>query len=159
MRSASSAGTLAVRSSITSYFSFSTTKDCAPTTPHFKACWVDTPQLDSLILAATDPHFGPSRRRSTRLASLHALPRFFQALVPPAESNSFPISVPERLLGASNVGSPTGTYGSYVTDPSGGGLTTVPEFEFANVFFTRQVRGATNTMLAATTPPGTISSR
>jgi hypothetical protein len=105
----------------------------------FQSMWVDTPQLDSLILAATDP-------TSPVAATLNAAgiaPRIAQVLPGTCTTsgvNSFPIPC-QNVAGGVNVGSPTGTYGSYVTDPSGGGLTTVPEFEFANVFLPGSTRG------------------
>lgn len=97
----------------------------------FQTMWVDTPQLDSLILASTDPN-------SPVAATLSApgfAPRIAQVLPSTCSTsgpNSFPIPC-QNVAGGVNVGSPIGAYGTYVTPASGGGFTTTPEFEFANI--------------------------
>ncbi|MGB9070343.1 MAG: TonB-dependent receptor [Candidatus Acidiferrales bacterium] len=97
----------------------------------FQTMWVDTPQLDSLILSSTDPNSPVA----TTLSASGIAPRIAQVLPSTCDTsgpNSFPVPC-QNVAGGVNVGSPIGSYGAYVSDPSGGGLTTIPEFEFANV--------------------------
>jgi Carboxypeptidase regulatory-like domain/TonB dependent receptor len=114
----------------------------------FQDQYVDTPQLDALLLSA---HAGTPV--DTTLSAKGLAPRIAQVL--PTDCTlwiaaSEPCAV---VPGGINIGSPTGNYGQYIysfgctaspTDPScpgtvppnftGGGLTTVPELEFANIF-------------------------
>jgi len=97
--------------------------------------WVDTPQFDSLIAT-----YSPNTPISTTLGDPGVRPRVNQVLT--ASCANFPI--PCQVVGnAVNVGSPTGTYGTYLSGSAqgtcpnniqcGAGLTSVPEFEFAQI--------------------------
>lgn len=94
----------------------------------FQDQWVDTPQFDSLLA-----DYAPNTPVSATLTQAGLAPRVAKVL--PATCANFP--EPCQLVGnAVNIGSPTGTYGTYLPNalvPNGGGLTTVPEFEFAEI--------------------------
>lgn len=105
-------------------------------TSTFQNQWVDTPALDSLLAA-----YSPNTPVSGTLADPGIAPRVKQVL-PPSCLN-FP--GPCQIVGdAVNIGSPTGTYGTYLSGLAtgtcanniqcGAGLTTTPEFEFAQIF-------------------------
>ncbi|MGA9250641.1 MAG: carboxypeptidase-like regulatory domain-containing protein, partial [Candidatus Acidiferrales bacterium] len=98
--------------------------------------WVDTPQFDSLLAG-----YAPNTPVSAALTQAGVTPRVSQVL--PASCANFP--EPCQLVGnAVNIGSPTGTYGTYLPNalvPNGGGLTTVPEFEFAEIYLPASTRG------------------
>lgn len=114
----------------------------------FQDQYVDTPQLDQLLLGA---HSGTPV--DTTLSAKGVSPRIAQVL--PTDCSLWimanqPCAV---VPGGINIGSPSGGYGQYVysfgcatsaTNPScpgsvpanftGGGLTTIPELEFANLY-------------------------
>lgn len=99
------------------------------------AQWVDTPQLDALMASTS-----PNTPVATTLQGAGLSPRIQQVLSGTCTSeNGVPITFPigcQNVAGGVNVGSPTGTYGEYVdTAPNGtgGGFTTVPEFEYAEL--------------------------
>ena len=110
----------------------------------FQDQWVDTPQFRSLI-ASYSPAGSPV---DVTLTDPGTAPRVKEVL--PASCANFP--VPCQLVGnAVNIGSPTGTYGTYLPGTTtgtcmnniqcGGGLTTVPEFEFAEIFLPQNTTG------------------
>ena len=114
----------------------------------FQDQYVDTPQLDQLLLSAH-----ADTPVDTTLSAKGLAPRIAQVL--PTDCTLWimanePCAV---VPGGINIGSPTGNYGQYVysfgctaspTNPScpgvvpanftGGGLTTIPELVFANIF-------------------------
>lgn len=101
-------------------------------TSTFSNQWVDTPQFDSLLVGNA-----PNTPVSATLQATGLLPRINQVLAGTCTSEgslaiTFPIPC-QDVTGGVNLGSPTGTFGTYVDDPSGGGLTTTPEFEFAQI--------------------------
>lgn len=97
------------------------------------AQWVETPQLDALMAGAS-----PGTPVATTLNGAGLTPRIQQVLSGTCTSENgakiaFPIPC-QNVSGGVNVGSPTGAYGTYVdATPSGGGLTTLPEFEYAEL--------------------------
>jgi hypothetical protein len=99
----------------------------------YDAQWVDTPQLDALIAG-----YSPNTPVSATLQAAGLMPRINQVLSGTCTSEgsatiSFPIPC-QNATGGVNVGSPTGSYGQYVdATPSGAGLTTLPEFEYAEL--------------------------
>src|SRR6202451_3061126 len=103
----------------------------------FQDQWVDTPQFRSLV-ASYSPAGSPV---DVTLTQPGVAPRISQVL--PASCANFP--VPCQLVGnAVNIGSPTGTYGTYLPNAavsSGGGLTSIPEFEFAEIFLPQNTKG------------------
>lgn len=104
----------------------------------FQNEWVDTPQLDSLLIAAA-----PGTAVATTLQASGLAPRINQVIPATCTSlgaTSFPLPC-QDVTGGVNVGSPTGTFGTYVDDPSGGGLTTIPEFEFAQIMLPNTTSG------------------
>jgi hypothetical protein len=102
----------------------------------FQNQWVDTPQFDSLLAG-----YSPNTPVSATLTSPGIMPRVKEVL--PASCANFP--EPCQLVGnAVNIGSPTGTYGTYLPNAevaSGGGLTSTPEFEFAQIFLPATTSG------------------
>lgn len=105
----------------------------------FDAQWVDTPQLDSLMASTS-----PGTPVSTTMQATGIAPRINKVLTGTCTSQggapiTFPIGC-QNVTGGVNVGSPTGTYGEYVdsapngmANGTGGGLTTVPEFEYVEL--------------------------
>jgi hypothetical protein len=105
--------------------------------------WVDTPQFDSLLAG-----YSPGTPVSTTLSDPGIAPRVKQVL--PVSCANFP--VPCQVVGnAVNVGSPTGSYGTYLSgNPQGScpnniecgaGLTNVPEFEYAQIYVPQTTSG------------------
>ena len=105
--------------------------------------WVDTPQFDSLLA-----DYSPDTPVAITLTEPGIAPRVKQVL--PASCATFP--VPCQLVGnAVNIGSPTGAYGTYLSGAAqgtcpnniecGAGLTTVPEFEFAQIYLPQTTSG------------------
>ncbi len=105
--------------------------------------WIDTPQFDSLLA-----DYSPDTPVAATLAEPGIAPRVKQVL--PASCASFP--VPCQVVGnAVNIGSPTGTYGTYLSGAAegtcpnniecGAGLTDVPEFEFAQIYLPQTTSG------------------
>jgi hypothetical protein len=114
----------------------------------FQDQYVDTPQFDQLLLSA---HAGTPV--DTTLSAKGISPRIAQVL--PTDCTLWVMANEPCAVvpGGINIGSPTGNYGQYVysfgctasvTNPScpgtvppnftGGGLTTIPELVFANIF-------------------------
>lgn len=97
------------------------------------AQWVDTPQLDALMASTS-----PNTPVATTLQGAGLSPRIQSVLSGTCTSEgsatiSFPIPC-QNVSGGVNLGSPTGTYGTYVdATPNGGGFTTIPEFEYAEL--------------------------
>jgi hypothetical protein len=108
----------------------------------FQNQWVDTPQFRQLLAAAS-----PNTPVSATLLDPGAAPRIAQVL-PSSCTDSmgndlFPEPCQQAGAGV-NIGSPTGTYGTYLPNalvPNGGGLTTVPEFEFAQIILPASTSG------------------
>ncbi len=109
----------------------------------FQDQWVDTPEFRQLL--ATN---SPDTPVATTVSDPGATPRI--KVILPASCANFP--VPCQLVGnAVNIGSPTGTYGTYLngmpmgTCPNniqcGAGLTNVPEFQFAEIFLPQNTQG------------------
>lgn len=101
-------------------------------TSTFSNQWVDTSQFDSLLIGNS-----PNTPVSGTLQALGVAPRINQVLAGTCTSEgattiTFPIPC-QDVSGGVNLGSPTGAFGTYEDNPSGGGLTTVPEFEFAQI--------------------------
>lgn len=99
-------------------------------TSTFANQWVDTPQFDALLIGAS-----PNTPVSTTLQASGLLPRINKTLPGTCTTNgpnSFPIPC-QDVSGGVNLGSPSGSYGTYVANASGGGFTAIPEFEFAQV--------------------------
>jgi hypothetical protein len=105
-------------------------------TTTFQNQWVDTPQFDSLLAT-----YSPGTPVSATLTDPGIAPRVKQVLA--ASCVSFP--EPCQLEGnAVNIGSPVGAYGTYLPNSevaNGGGLSTVPEFEFAQIFLPASTSG------------------
>lgn len=105
----------------------------------FDAQWIDTPQLDALMAGAS-----PGTPVSTTLQAAGLTPRITQVLPGTCTSQggapiTFPIGC-QNVAGGVNVGSPTGVFGQYVdgapnglANGTGGGFTTIPELEFAEL--------------------------
>ncbi|MGA8409459.1 MAG: TonB-dependent receptor [Candidatus Acidiferrales bacterium] len=109
----------------------------------FQNQWVDTPDFRQLLAA-----YSPDTPVSTTLSDPGAAPRIKELLA--ASCMNFP--VPCQLVGnAVNIGSPTGTYGTYLNGmpmgtcmnniQCGAGLTTTPEFEFAEIYLPQTTSG------------------
>ncbi|MGB6482889.1 MAG: carboxypeptidase regulatory-like domain-containing protein [Candidatus Acidiferrales bacterium] len=99
----------------------------------YDAQWVDTPQLDALIAGAA-----PNTPVSRTLQATGLAPRIDRLLTGTCTSEGgAPITFPipcQNVPGGVNLGSPTGTYGQYVdATPNGGGFTSIPEFEYAEL--------------------------
>jgi hypothetical protein len=101
----------------------------------FQSEWVDLPQFDALLLADR-----PGTPVATILSSSGLTPRIAQIL--PTTCKTFPTGTCQ-VVGPNqiNIGSPGGTYGTYIHSFDGGvpgqvagGLTTTPEFSFAQIF-------------------------
>src|SRR6202046_5531278 len=109
----------------------------------FQNQWVDTPQFRQLLASAS-----PNTPVAATVTDPGAAPRIAQVL--PASCLNFP--VPCQVVGnAVNVGSPAGTYGTYLsgapmgTCPNniecGAGLTGVEQFDFAEIFLPQDTSG------------------
>ncbi len=105
--------------------------------------WIDTPQFDSLLA-----DYSPNTPVAATLTEPGIAPRVKEVL--PASCATFP--VPCQVVGnAVNIGSPTGTYGTYLSGAAegtcpnniecGAGLTDVPEFEFAEIYLPQTTSG------------------
>ncbi len=100
----------------------------------FQTGWVDLSQFDALVLGAR-----PNTPVATILSSTGLAPRVAQIL--PTTCSTFP-SGTCQVVGPNqiNIGSPGKTYGTYINSFNGGtqgqvagGLTTTPEFSFAQI--------------------------
>jgi len=111
----------------------------------FENQWVDTPQFDALLAS-----YAPNSPVSYTLTQPGIAPRVQSVL--PASCANFPDPTQCQLVGnAVNIGSPTGTYGTYLdggpsgTCPNniqcGGGLSNVPEFEYAQLYLPAKTSG------------------
>ena len=109
----------------------------------FQDQWVDTPQFRQLVASAS-----PNTPVAATVTDPGAAPRVAQVL--PASCLNFP--VPCQVVGnAVNLGSPAGTYGTYLDGTAtgtcmnniecGAGLTSVPEFEFAQIILPASTSG------------------
>jgi len=116
------------------FFNYEGLRDSSNT---FSNQWVDTPQFDNLVLNAR-----PGTPIATVLSSSGIAPRIAQIL-PTTCANWTPTTcqvVPATTGDAVNIGSPGGTYGTYIPSFNGGdaaqvggGLTSDPEFQFAQI--------------------------
>jgi len=114
----------------------------------FQNQWVDTPQLDSMLAG-----YSSGTPVSATLADPGIAPRVAQVLSPSCDN--FPNGTNPlfcAVVGTGvNVGSPTGTYGTYLTGAAvgpcpndiqcGAGVTNIPEFEFAQIFLPATTSG------------------
>lgn len=92
--------------------------------------WVDTPAFDQLLIA----HAGAGTPVAATLQAAGVAPRVEQVLTPSCVG--FATAKCQVVGQGVNVGSPSGAYGTYVDNFStsaGGGLTGVPEFEYAQL--------------------------
>ncbi len=90
----------------------------------FQDQYVETPQFDSLLAS-----FAPNTPVAATVTEPGVTPRVAQVL--PASCAPFG-STPCQVIGnALNVGSPLGPYGTYPSAADGAGLTSIPEFEYA----------------------------
>lgn len=103
-------------------------------TSTFQNGWVDLPQFDALLLADR-----PGTPVATILGSSGLAPRIAQIL--PTNCSTFGAGTCQ-VVGPNqiNIGSPGGTYGTYINSFNGGvpgqvagGLTSTPEFSFAQI--------------------------
>ncbi len=102
----------------------------------FSDQWVDTPQFRQLLIS-----YSPNTPVATTLSDPGIAPRIQQVL--PSSCVAFPVPC-QVVSGGVNVGSPTGAYGTYLPNSqvqSGGGLTSVPEFEFAELYLPANTQG------------------
>jgi hypothetical protein len=102
----------------------------------FQNQWVDTPQFRQLLAG-----YSPSTPVSATLSDPGIAPRIKEVL--PSTCTAFPVPC-QVVSGGVNVGSPTGTYGTYLPNSevaSGGGLTSVPEFEYAEIYLPSTTQG------------------
>jgi hypothetical protein len=108
----------------------------------FQNQWVDTPQFRQLIAS-----FSPNTPVAATLADPGAAPRVSQVLTSSCTDSMGNDLFPEpcqQVGNAVNIGSPTGTYGTYLPNAlvaNGGGLTNVPEFEFAQIILPATTSG------------------
>src|SRR4029077_19919588 len=114
----------------------------------FQNQWVDTPQVDSMLAG-----YSSGTPVSATLADPGIAPRVAQVLSPSCDN--FPNGTNPlfcAVVGTGvNVGSPTGTYGTYLTGAAvgpcpndiqcGAGVTNIPEFEFAQIFLPATTSG------------------
>jgi hypothetical protein len=128
------------------FFNYEGLRDNATT---FSNQWVDTPQFDALVLGAR-----PNTPIATILSSKGIAPRVVQVL-PTTCTDWAPIGgtpicqvVPGTNGDAVNIGSPGAAYGTYIhsfdggaAGKVGGGLTTDPEFQFAQIALPNQTTG------------------
>ncbi|HXN65946.1 MAG TPA: TonB-dependent receptor [Candidatus Acidoferrales bacterium] len=102
----------------------------------FSDQWVDTPQFRQLLIG-----YSPNTPVATTLSDPGIAPRIQEVL--PSSCAAFPVPC-QVVSGGVNIGSPTGTYGTYLPNnevQSGGGLTSVPEFEFAELYLPASTQG------------------
>jgi hypothetical protein len=118
-------------------------------TSTFANQWVDTAQFDAMVLAAR-----PGTPIATILSATGLAPRVAQIL-PTTCANWAPVNntpicqvVPGTTGNAVNIGSPGGTYGTYINSFNGGapgrvggGLTSTPEFQFAQISLPNLTKG------------------
>jgi Carboxypeptidase regulatory-like domain/TonB dependent receptor len=108
----------------------------------FQDQWVDTPQFRQLVAS-----FSPNTPVAATLADPGAAPRVAQVLPSSCTDTMGNDQFPEpcqQVGNAVNIGSPTGTYGTYLPNalvPNGGGLSMVPEFEFAEIILPATTSG------------------
>jgi outer membrane receptor protein involved in Fe transport len=90
--------------------------------------YVDTTQLDQSF-ASLDPNTATA----TFFSQAGIAPRISQPL--PASCALWPAGQCQVVNGGLDIGSPTGSYGTYVSlgDPTGGGLDGVPDLQFAQI--------------------------
>lgn len=91
--------------------------------------YVDTSQFDQMFAS-----FFPGTATATVFGQSGIAPRVAHVL--PTTCALWPSGQCQVVPGGINIGSPTGSYGTYVSlsDPTGGGLTTTPDLEFAQIF-------------------------
>jgi Carboxypeptidase regulatory-like domain/TonB dependent receptor len=104
--------------------------------------WVETPQFDQLVAT-----YAAGTPIATILSSPGITPRISKVL-PTTCATFITANQPCAVVGPNqiNIGSPTGGYGNYVNyftnpDTQGGGLTTLPEFEQAEIAIPATNRG------------------
>lgn len=99
--------------------------------------WVETPQFDQLLLGAR-----PGTNVATILSEAGLTPRIAQVLPTVCPAGLLPDNCAVVGTNEINIGSPGGAYGTYInsfgsgTEPAnlvGGGLTSTPEFEYAQI--------------------------
>jgi outer membrane receptor protein involved in Fe transport len=100
----------------------------------FEDQYVETSQFDSLLA-----NFAPNTPVAATVAEPGVAPRV--AAVLPASCAPFAPSPCQVIGDAVNVGSPLGPYGSYVAAAQGAGLTSIPEFEYAETIQPQHTRG------------------
>jgi outer membrane receptor protein involved in Fe transport len=90
--------------------------------------YVETSQFDQMFATLF-----PGTATAKVLSQAAIAPRIASAL--PTTCALWPANQCQVVSGGINIGSPTGTYGSYVSlgDPTGGGLTTTPDLQFAQI--------------------------
>jgi outer membrane receptor protein involved in Fe transport len=90
--------------------------------------YVETSQFDQMFAS-----FFPGTATATVLSQSGIAPRIAHAL--PTTCALWPANQCQVVSGGINIGSPVGNYGSYVSvnNPTGGGLTTTPDLEFAQI--------------------------
>ena len=135
-----------LRNKLFFFFNYEGLRDNTST---FSNQWVDTTQFDALVLGAR-----PGTPIASILSAKGLAPRVAQIL-PTTCANWAPVGgtpicqvVPATTGSAVNIGSPGGTYGTYIhsfdggaAGQVGGGLTTTPEFQFAQVFLPNTTKG------------------
>jgi hypothetical protein len=108
----------------------------------FQDQWVDTSQFRQLVAS-----FSPNTPVAATLTDPGAAPRVAQVLPSSCTDTMGNDQFPEpcqQVGNAVNIGSPTGTYGTYLPNalvPNGGGLSMVPEFEFAEIILPATTSG------------------
>ena len=124
------------------FFNYEGLRDKSAT---YQSLWVETPQLDALLLAATRP----TNPVAQTLGASGVAPRVYKILPSTCTTSgagSFPLPC-QNVSGGVNVGSPIGTYGAYVNTatttgtPNGAGFTSIPEFEYAQIFLPSTTAG------------------
>jgi outer membrane receptor protein involved in Fe transport len=109
-------------------------------TSTYQNSWVETPQFDQMLAS-----YAAGTPVATILTSPGVAPRINKVL--PTSCSTFSTGTcavvgPNQI----NIGSPTGGYGNYVNyftnpDPTGAGLTSTPEFEYAQIAIPATNRG------------------
>lgn len=106
------------------------------TNTNYNDQWVETPQFRSTLAAAR-----PNTPVAATLTAPGAAPRIAQVLAPSC-SLWISASQPCAVVGTGvDIGSPGGSFGSYINPPDGGGLDGIPDLEFVQLFEPNMTQG------------------
>jgi len=95
-------------------------------TTNFQQAFLPTQQFMQSVIAARPGSFA-----AKLLSEPGMQPRITRTLSVPCSAAGFTVSACQEVPGGLNIGSLTGTAGQYVDNPTGGGLSGMPDLEFA----------------------------